>query len=72
MVAPTRGQQVEQGVGGVSCDDLDHHQAALALTFPTDQAEFGGVDTESGGSLLNASHVTPNLIRPLFQPFPRP
>lgn len=42
-------------------------QAVLALTFPNDWAETGRAET--GGTLLNASHVTSDLVRSLFQPF---
>lgn len=48
------------------------NQAVLALTFPNDWAETGRVNAETGGTLLNASHVTSDLISSLFQPFLRP
>lgn len=46
-------------------------QAVLALTFPSDWSEPAGANAGTGGTLLNASHVTTNLIKSLIQPFLR-
>lgn len=45
------------------------HQPVLPLTFTKDWVEPAKANTETGGSQLNASHVTTDLIKSLIQPF---